>query len=209
MATTQLNRDRSPRRRHVDEREARQLAEAARQTEWDRPSFAKELYLGQFRLDLIHPQPLARAEPSKPGPMPFWPSLRALCETELDGSVIERESVIPDEYLKALARLGVFGMKIPREYRRTRARPDGVQPGADADRFRAPVARCTGLRTSVHRRARTGQDVRHRGAETRLPPALCARSDHCVLADRTRLRFGPGPLGRHCDADGRRLQRTS
>ena len=30
--------------RHVDEREARQVAEAARQTEWDQPSFAKELY---------------------------------------------------------------------------------------------------------------------------------------------------------------------
>ena len=31
----------------------------------------------------------------------------------MDGTVIERESLIPDEYLKSLARLGVFGMKIP------------------------------------------------------------------------------------------------
>ena len=46
-----------PARRHVDEREARQVAEAARQTELDPPLFAKELFLGRFRLDLIHPQP--------------------------------------------------------------------------------------------------------------------------------------------------------
>ncbi len=115
MPTTQTHVDERTERRHVDEREARQLAEAARQTEWDRPSFAKELYLGRFRLDLIHPHtrpsPADRARTDA-----FLADLRALCESELDGSVIERESLIPDEYLKALARLGVFGMKIPREY---------------------------------------------------------------------------------------------
>ena len=55
MTTTHPNRTDAPSRRHDGEREARQLAEAARQTEWARPSFAKELYLGHFRLDLIHP----------------------------------------------------------------------------------------------------------------------------------------------------------
>ena len=38
--------------RHVSEQEARQVAEAARETEWTRPSFAKELYLGRFDLSL-------------------------------------------------------------------------------------------------------------------------------------------------------------
>jgi alkylation response protein AidB-like acyl-CoA dehydrogenase len=103
------------RRRQVGEREARQVAEAARQTEWDRPSFAKELYLGRFRLDLIYPHvwPSA-AEQARTDA--FLAELSELCKSELDGSVIEREALIPDEYLKALARLGVFGMKIPREY---------------------------------------------------------------------------------------------
>src|SRR5438067_3764032 len=41
----------------VSEREARQVAEAARETEWKLPSFGRELFLGNFRLDLIHPQP--------------------------------------------------------------------------------------------------------------------------------------------------------
>src|ERR687897_749857 len=100
---------------HVDERQARQVAEAARQTEWRQPSFAKELYLGRFRLDLIHPHP-SQAPQDEARTDVFLAELRALCETELDGSVVERESRIPDEYIKALARIGVFGMKIPREY---------------------------------------------------------------------------------------------
>jgi alkylation response protein AidB-like acyl-CoA dehydrogenase len=115
MTTTQRHIERVPAHRQVDEREARRVAEAARQTEWDRPSFAKELYLGRFRLDLIYP----RARPSDAEQAridAFLADLRELCETELDGSVIERESLIPDEYLKALARIGVFGMKIPTEY---------------------------------------------------------------------------------------------
>ena len=43
--------------RKVSEREARQVAEAARERDWHRPSFAKELFLGRFRLDLINPYP--------------------------------------------------------------------------------------------------------------------------------------------------------
>ena len=41
----------------VTEVEARAVAEAARETDWAKPSFAKELYLGRLRLDLIHPHP--------------------------------------------------------------------------------------------------------------------------------------------------------
>lgn len=103
-----------PRTQHVDEREARRVAEAARETRWDRPSFAKELYLGRFRLDLIHPHPSQSPE-DEAATTAFLDRLRGVCD-ELDGAVIERESRIPDEYVKALARAGVFGMKIPREY---------------------------------------------------------------------------------------------
>ena len=48
----------------VTEREARQVAEAAREQDWRKPSFAKELFLGRFRLDLIHPHPLPADEAS-------------------------------------------------------------------------------------------------------------------------------------------------
>ena len=43
--------------RNVGEREARQVAEAARESGWQKPSFGKQLYLGDFQLDLIHPHP--------------------------------------------------------------------------------------------------------------------------------------------------------
>ena len=42
---------------HVSEQEARQVAEAARETEWKLPSFGKGLFLGDFQPDLIYPQP--------------------------------------------------------------------------------------------------------------------------------------------------------
>ncbi|QQQ61993.1 acyl-CoA dehydrogenase family protein [Paenarthrobacter ureafaciens] len=94
--------------------EARAVAEAARETEWNRPSFAKGLYLGSFDLSLIHPWPEAKAEDVERGE-DFMAKLEALCRT-MSGRVIERDAKIPDEYLKGLAELGVFGMKIPREY---------------------------------------------------------------------------------------------
>ena len=41
----------------ISEKEARQVAESAREQGWKLPSFGKELFLGNLRLDLIHPQP--------------------------------------------------------------------------------------------------------------------------------------------------------
>lgn len=100
---------------HIDEREARRVAEAARESRWDKPSFAKELYLGRFRLDLIHPHPQI-GDDELAHTAAFLDQLRSVCVDEIDGAVIEREARIPDEYVKALARIGVFGIKIPREY---------------------------------------------------------------------------------------------
>jgi len=94
--------------------EARAVAEAAREQDWSRPSFAKGLYLGDFDLGLIHPWPQARADDVERGEA-FMAALREYCQT-MDGRAIERDSRIPDKDLAGLAELGVFGMKIPREY---------------------------------------------------------------------------------------------
>ncbi|MDP9318574.1 MAG: acyl-CoA dehydrogenase family protein, partial [Actinomycetota bacterium] len=98
----------------VSERQAREVAEAARETEWSRPSFAKELYLGRFDVSLIHPYPTSSPDETARDEE-FLGRLRAYCET-LDGGVIERESKVPDGYLAGFADLGCFGMKIPAEY---------------------------------------------------------------------------------------------
>ncbi|WP_406055499.1 acyl-CoA dehydrogenase family protein [Kribbella sp. NBC_00889] len=100
--------------RNASEREAREVAEAARQTEWDRPSFAKKLYLGDFDLSLIHPHPRSAPDDVSRGEE-FLAKLTAYCET-LDGQLIEREAKVPDEYLQGFAELGVFGIKVPTEY---------------------------------------------------------------------------------------------
>ena len=94
--------------------DARAITEAARQTDWDRPSFAKGLYLGNFDLSLVHPWPTAKEDDVERGEA-FMARLEAYART-MSGRVIEREDKIPDEYLKGLADLGAFGMKIPQEY---------------------------------------------------------------------------------------------
>lgn len=99
----------------VTEREARQVAEAAREQDWRKPSFAKELFLGRFQLDLIHPHPLPADEDVRRGEA-FLARLREFCETAIDGPRIEREAKIPDETVRGLKELGALGMKIDPKY---------------------------------------------------------------------------------------------
>ncbi|MGX4689520.1 acyl-CoA dehydrogenase family protein [Streptomyces sp. JNUCC 63] len=99
----------------VTEREARQVAEAAREQDWRKPSFAKELFLGRFRLDLIHPHPLPADDEVQRGEE-FLAKLRDFCETKIDSARIERDARIPDEVITGLKELGALGMKIDTKY---------------------------------------------------------------------------------------------
>ena len=110
MSTHQAERG-----RQVGEREARQIAEEARETGWDQPSFGKQLFLGDFRLDLIHPHPRPSEESSRRGEE-FCARLREFCEASVDGPLIERDARIPDEVVRGLAAVGAFGMKVAPEY---------------------------------------------------------------------------------------------
>ncbi|NKY58204.1 acyl-CoA dehydrogenase family protein [Nocardia flavorosea] len=96
------------------EEQARQLVEESREATWSKPSFAKELFLGRYRVDLIHPFPRPSAEDTAETDA-YLTRLRAYCET-VDGSVIEEQGRIPEQYVRGLADLGCFGLKIPREY---------------------------------------------------------------------------------------------
>src|SRR6476619_2567054 len=98
----------------ASEKEARDVAEAARESEWSGPSFVRELFLGRFRLDLIHPHPVedpdeaARAEP-------FIKKLEAFLR-RVDSDMIDRTGDIPEHYVQELRDMGAFGIKIPVEY---------------------------------------------------------------------------------------------
>jgi alkylation response protein AidB-like acyl-CoA dehydrogenase len=99
----------------VTEKASRQVGEAARETEWRKPSFGKELFLGQFRLDLIDPWP--RPDPERAAKAEaFIDKLASFVRDTVDNAQIERDGRIPDEVIQGLAELGAFGMKIDEEY---------------------------------------------------------------------------------------------
>src|SRR5690349_10478179 len=67
----------------VTERESREVAEAARESEWKLPSFGKQLFLGNFCLDLIHPQPSLDKAAVEKGER-FLADLKAFLASEVD-----------------------------------------------------------------------------------------------------------------------------
>jgi alkylation response protein AidB-like acyl-CoA dehydrogenase len=96
------------------ERESRQVAEAARQLEWKAPSFLRELFLGSFRLDLIHPFPLESA--LRPEFAAFYHAFEEFLRTAVDPIEIDTTGEYPKHVLAGLRELGAFGMKVGKEY---------------------------------------------------------------------------------------------
>ncbi len=95
--------------------QSKQVAEASRETEWKQPSFGRELFLGSFRPDLIHPQPASPPEIAAKGDA-FLSRLRAFLTERVDPLQIERDAKIPADVIDGLKELGALGMKIPEEY---------------------------------------------------------------------------------------------
>src|SRR3954453_12491402 len=100
---------------NVTEREAREVAEAARETDWKLPSFGKELFLGNFRLDLIHPQPELDPQAVEKGER-FLRALSDFLSEHVDPLEIERDAKIPDHVVQGLKDIGALGMKVPEQY---------------------------------------------------------------------------------------------
>ena len=99
----------------ISEKEARRVAESAREQGWEKPSFGKELFLGHLRLDLIHPQPKLDPAAVEKGDA-FLTRLREFLVEQVDPLEIEREARIPDAVVDGLKALGALGMKVPEQY---------------------------------------------------------------------------------------------
>ena len=99
----------------ISEKEARQVAESAREQGWEKPSFGKELFLGNLRLDLIHPQPKLDPAAVEKGEA-FLARLHDFLVDEVDPFEIERDARIPDAVVDGLKELGALGMKVPEQY---------------------------------------------------------------------------------------------
>ncbi len=99
----------------VTERDAREVAESAREKEWVKPSFVRELFLGNLRMDLVHPIPEPDPEVRERGEA-FMRDMEDFLKREVDGLQIEKEGRIPEHVMEGLRQRKAFAMKIPQEY---------------------------------------------------------------------------------------------
>jgi alkylation response protein AidB-like acyl-CoA dehydrogenase len=99
---------------HSSELESRKVAEASRETEWKQPSFLREMFLGNFRLDLIHPFPTPDEE--RPEFAAFYQAMREFLRDQVNSIEIDRLGEYPDHVVDGLRKLGAFGMKISKKY---------------------------------------------------------------------------------------------
>ena len=92
--------------------ESRQVAEHARQAEWTGKGFLRDMFLGRFPIEFIHPFPVAAERPEFAR---FHEDVKAFVR-EIDPVAIDETGEYPPQVLAGLRRLGAFGMKIPKEY---------------------------------------------------------------------------------------------
>jgi len=95
--------------------EAMEVAEASRQTEWEKPSFVGDLFLGKLNLDLIHPFPEQPAS-DKAEADAFLQRLERFLAENVDADKIDETGEYPESIFEGFRELGAWGMKIPKEY---------------------------------------------------------------------------------------------
>jgi alkylation response protein AidB-like acyl-CoA dehydrogenase len=98
---------------HGSAEESRQVAEQARQTEWSGHGFLKDLFLGRFRFELVHPFPVS---PERPEFRAFGDEMQRFLLEVVDPVAIDESGEYPPIVVEGLRRMGAFGMKIPKEY---------------------------------------------------------------------------------------------
>lgn len=100
---------------HATEAESRAVAEASRQKEWRAPSFMKQMFLGDLRMEMISPFP-GVGEPERPEYLDFAEKLRKFLLEEIDPLAIDASGDFPPHVIPRLAELGALGINLPKEY---------------------------------------------------------------------------------------------
>jgi alkylation response protein AidB-like acyl-CoA dehydrogenase len=95
--------------------EAMEVAEASRETEWEKPSFVGDLFLGKLNLDLIHPFPEQPAS-DKAEADEFLKKMERFLAENVDADKIDEEGEYDYSLFDGLNEIGAWGMKIPKEY---------------------------------------------------------------------------------------------
>src|SRR5216110_1469053 len=97
------------------QREALELAEAARDPLEDRGSFTSNLFIGRYDFARIHPYPKQSAEDAALAEE-FLAQLRSYLRENVDADEIDRTGEIPQKNIDDLFAMGAFGVKIPKQY---------------------------------------------------------------------------------------------
>lgn len=95
--------------------EAMEMAEASREQNWERPSFAASLFEGNFRHDLIYPFPEQDPQDKEIGDK-YIAQLETFAREKIDADAIDKNKKYPPELIEELKGQMAFGMKISKEY---------------------------------------------------------------------------------------------
>jgi alkylation response protein AidB-like acyl-CoA dehydrogenase len=93
---------------------SREVAEAAREEEWQGAGFMRDIFLGQLKMRLIHPYPKASFE--RPEFKAFYEQFERYLREKVDPVKIDETGEYGDEVIAGLKAMGAFGMKVPTEY---------------------------------------------------------------------------------------------
>jgi len=95
--------------------EALEGIEAAREAKWERPTFAGQLFLGRVFTSMLFPYAVQSEQDRQVGDA-FCAELETFLKKNVDPDEIDRTGEMPAAVIQGLAKMGCFGMKIPKEY---------------------------------------------------------------------------------------------
>lgn len=95
-------------------RAALEITEEARK-EYQLPSFGRELFFGKFAPGMLFPYPQQDAEDKKIGDQ-LIEKLMSYLKQHLDPEQVDQTRTIPKEVIEEMARMGIFALKVPKEY---------------------------------------------------------------------------------------------
>lgn len=98
-----------------EKQQAMDIAEEAREKESKHPSFASELFLGNFNPDLILPFPEQSEDDQKIGDE-VTEKLMAFLRDNLDPEEVDASRTIPENVIHEMGKMGIFALKVPKEY---------------------------------------------------------------------------------------------
>jgi len=98
-----------------EQRQTMEVAESAREKKYSKPSFSRKLFMGQFDEKMVVPFPKQDAEDKKIGDELVAKTI-AFLKKNLDPNEVDVKADVPQEAIDGLKDLGLFKMKVPKEY---------------------------------------------------------------------------------------------